>query len=303
MENDAVPVPDILWLSCDGMMVIDQHRRVLAMNPAMEQLTGRKSAEVLGKTDCASLLACRDFHGCRLAERSCECPGLKAMQRFEAAHSAEYLVRNSQGKTTVVSSSYTPIQLPGKPVWALVVMRDVTRQKLRERRLARQAMTDPLTGLPNRTALMETCSKELKRASRHFRPLGVAMLDLDGFKKYNDTCGHQAGDGLLKILAGLFQAGRRASDLVARYGGDEFSLLLPETDAAGAMVVAQRLHYLITRFPLVVFPSSSNISLSIGIAVYPEDGITPEALLAQADRRLYEAKRQGGNRVVGPPSP
>jgi diguanylate cyclase (GGDEF)-like protein len=222
------------------------------------------------------------------------------MDRFEPVPSAEYLIQGAEGRRIAISASYTPIQLPGHPVWALVVMRDVTLRKRRERQWIHQAMTDPLTGLPNRTAFRKTCIKEFKRVARNPRPFAIAMIDIDGFKRYNDTAGHAAGDGLLKVLAGLIQVGRRANDLVARYGGDEFALLLPETDTAGAMVVAERLRSTVAKFPLVVLPSPGPLTISIGVAVYPDDGATPETLGAQADQRLYQAKRQGGDRVEGP---
>ncbi len=312
MENDILEdgsklIPELLWYSCDAMMVIDENRRVLAINPTLERLLGRRSEEIAGRSECGVLFSCRDLQGCSLAEQPWECPGMRAMLSFESVKTAEYTIRIAGGKAIVVNSSYTPIQLPGRPVWALVIMRDATMQKRRELRLLQQAKTDPLTGLPNRTALLETFLKEMKRAARHSRPLAVGMVDADGFKHYNDTYGHPAGDELLRTLAGLLLTGRRASDLIARYGGDEFALLLPETDAAGAVLLAERLCHTAAHFPFAQpggIPTAqliSPITLSVGVAVFPEEGSSPEALLAQADKRLYEAKRGGGNRVAGPP--
>jgi len=176
------------------------------------------------------------------------------------------------------------------------VMRDVTLQKRRERQLIHRAMTDPLTNLPNRAAFLEAFLKETKRAARHNRPLAVAMVDIDQFKTYNDAHGHLAGDELLMALAGVLKTGRRGADMVTRYGGDEFAFLLPETDAAGAMVVTERVRFAIEKFPFV----GRGVTISIGVASFPGDGSTVQELLEAADRRLYQAKRLGCNRVVGP---
>ena len=306
--NEHVPVPQLLWRGCDSMMVIDEHRRVLAMNPALERLTGRRAIDVIGQEECGALVACRNAHGCRLLDRARECPGLKALRQSRTVKYTEYLIRNAKGRTIPVSASYTPIRSrPRGPKWALAVLRDMTVSKRRERRLARAAMTDPLTHLANRTKFTRVCALELARALRYDRPLAIAILDVDGFKAYNDTYGHPAGDELLKTLAKLLQTGHRSLELAARYGGDEFVLLLPETTPEGAMALAERLRRTIADMPFTpARPSGGKeswvpITVSVGVATFREDGRLLDELLAVADRRLYDAKRQGRNTIVGPP--
>ena len=305
LGNGTPPIPEILWYACDGMMVIDERRRVLAINPALQQLLGCRTSDAVGKAECGVLLACHNLEGCPLVENPAECPGLKAMHEFKSVRGAEYTLQTPSGKRVMIGASYTPIQLPDRPIWALAILRDITLQKRRELRLIRQAKTDPLTALPNRTAFSEFLQKELTRALRYGRRFTLAIADLDGFKAINDSLGHPAGDELLRAVAGLLRAGRRTPDLVARYGGDEFMVLLPETDAAGAMIVSERLCYTIAHFPFawkqsLPTVSSRRITLSVGLVLCPEDGTTSQALISKADQRLYEAKRQGGNRVCGP---
>ena len=302
--------PGLLWNSCDGMMVIDPQRRILAMNPALERLTGQRAHQVVGRRQCGALFDCQDARGCRLACHLEKCPGLRAMHRAKAIPTTEYTIRTAQEHRVVVNASYTPIRpAPGGPLWSLVVMRDARFQKRQERRLAHQAMLDPLTGLLNRAGFVEAFGRELTRASRYARPLTVVMADLDGFKAHNDHYGHLAGDVLLKGVARAIQSSLRSTELVARYGGDEFVLLLPETDAASALAVAHRLREAVGRIPFVTAQALSDtpppppVTVSLGLAVFPADGETLQALLNLADHRLYEAKQQCRSRVVGPPRP
>lgn len=299
--------PAIAWDSCDGMMVIDASRRICAMNPSLEALLGCRAQDVIGRHECGVLLACKDEHGCPMRNRLEECPGHTAIQTGEPVKAAEYFIRAAGGRRIAVSASYTPLapQLGG-PRYALVMLRDITAQKQRELQLTRRAMHDVLTGLPNRASFLNACRHELIRAVRHRHPLAVAMADLDGFKVYNDAHGHTAGDALLKDVARLLQAGLRRTELVARFGGDEFALLFPETDLKGARVVAERVRQRVAQFPFLRAPHGSGLApatltLSLGVAVFPEDGITVEALLGRADRRLYDAKEARRNCVIATP--
>jgi diguanylate cyclase (GGDEF)-like protein len=160
------------------------------------------------------------------------------------------------------------------------------------------AVTDALTGLPNRRTLDQSLAEELRRAQRYGKSLAVLLLDIDHFKKTNDTYGHQAGDAVLKALAQVFSRQVRDVDLVVRYGGEEFVFILPETDMVGSKLVAERIRRAVET-ELIRLPEGQEIGVtaSLGIACYPLCGDTAETLLAHADQALYTAKQEGRNRV------
>jgi diguanylate cyclase (GGDEF)-like protein len=178
-----------------------------------------------------------------------------------------------------------------------VIKLSLSSLKLRDA-LRAQAIRDPLTGLFNRNYLDETLRRELSRSARHQMPLCVAMLDIDGFKGFNDTYSHNAGDVLLKALGALFLKQLRASDIVCRYGGDEFVLVLPDANAAQ---VSERLDRIRTeaknmecRYEGRILPAAS---LSVGVAQWPDHGATFEDLIKSADSALYSAKHGGRDQV------
>jgi diguanylate cyclase (GGDEF)-like protein len=158
------------------------------------------------------------------------------------------------------------------------------------------SVTDGLTGLFNHKHLMETLGKEVARAQRHKHPLSVLMIDVDRFKEYNDRFGHQMGDALLAEVAGLFKRTTRSIDYAARYGGDEFLLLLHEVASGDAMQLADRVRGTVAA---ATFGTGERpVTVSIGVASYPEHGETAEAVIAAADAALYRAKRGGRNETV-----
>ena len=166
-------------------------------------------------------------------------------------------------------------------------------------RLERLAVTDGLTGVFNHRRFQEALEAELLRSERHKRPMGVLMIDVDFFKKVNDAMGHPAGDELLRQLAVALGQDLRQTDLIARYGGEEFGVLLPETTKAEAMQVGERMRAAVEEKVNTGTLWPMRITVSIGVASFPEDGKSPEDLLVAADQALYQAKRQGRNRVRG----
>jgi diguanylate cyclase (GGDEF)-like protein len=157
---------------------------------------------------------------------------------------------------------------------------------------SRQAYTDLLTGLPNRRALDERLEQEVKRASRSGHPLSVVMMDLDGFKNINDSFGHSVGDDILRITFSALGEGLRDSDFLCRYGGDELTLVLPDTPIEQARIVATKLQRKLRTIPIGLPDSTQiNLNLSGGIAVMPGHARTAADLLRAADEALYRAKK------------
>jgi diguanylate cyclase (GGDEF)-like protein len=161
----------------------------------------------------------------------------------------------------------------------------------------RLAVTDGLTGIANRRQFDSVLARELLRAVRYSRPLALILLDLDDFKRFNDRYGHPAGDGVMRALALVLAQSLRAMDLAARYGGEEYAVILPETDGASACQVAEHLRQMVAQLPLAPQAGASQVTISLGVAVAPEHGATPDDLVRAADAALYEAKRLGKNRV------
>ncbi|MCC6791365.1 MAG: GGDEF domain-containing protein, partial [Thermomicrobiales bacterium] len=164
--------------------------------------------------------------------------------------------------------------------------------------LLRQSRTDPLTGLANRRAIEERFSAELQRAARFNHPLSIGMIDIDDFKAINDTWGHQVGDEVLRHVAHRLELELRQIDVVGRYGGEEFLMLLPETAVEGAWIAADRVVRSIREMAPQSTGEPRSVTISIGLASFPDHGRSEADLIATADAALYAAKRAGKNQVA-----
>lgn len=176
---------------------------------------------------------------------------------------------------------------------AIVMERNVFYTQTEE--LRKLAITDSLTGLLNRRYLSDRLEEELLRSQRYSRLLSLLMVDIDGFKGYNDTFGHPIGDKALKATAESILRCVRSVDIASRYGGDEFVIILPETGKTLAVSIAERLRSDVAEIESL--PEGVTLTISIGIASYPEDGKISELLLENVDKALYFAKNRGGNRT------
>ncbi len=217
-----------------------------------------------------------------------------------AAHKLEYRMLHKDGSIRWILDQAKVMQRDeyGNATRMCGTHTDVTERKLLEEELTRQAHVDYLTGVSNRRHFMACAEQELRRAKRYAESLAIFMIDIDHFKRVNDRHGHRAGDTVLVALARLCQATLRSFDILGRLGGEEFAVLLPETDGVEAVRVAERLREAIavTRVPLGD-GACVQITVSIGVAALtsPDDNV--DVLLSCADAALYEAKNSGRNRV------
>lgn len=233
-------------------------------------------------------------------------------RQHEAAHAVqqpyECTVRLLRPDSQVawVQLSATPSPLPGRPgstLWSGFVF-DVTDRMQLENELRHMAFHDPLTGAHNRRSFMQALAMEVHRVQRTGEPAALLMLDIDHFKRVNDTFGHDAGDEVLKHLVTTLQALLRRLDMLGRLGGEEFAVLLPATGQQGAMELAERLRLAIEKNPAPLQRADTRsgqqvvaYTISIGVAVLGRDSTHPDDALTRADRAMYQAKTTGRNRV------
>jgi len=194
---------------------------------------------------------------------------------------------------------FDPDELWGRVRVCLHQAAAVTDLQSQNDELARKSMTDSLTGLYNTAYVVECCDQEISRSKRYEQPVSCLLIDIDGFKTVNDSYGHPVGNEILRGLAHLLHGSIRGSDTLGRYGGEEFLLVLPQTDRTGAAALAERLRQTVESSVFKVGLVSAKVTVSIGVATFPDrDVIGRETLFLAVDRAVYRAKALGRNRVA-----
>jgi diguanylate cyclase (GGDEF)-like protein/PAS domain S-box-containing protein len=271
-----------------GIAHTDLQGRLLRVNPTLCNLLGYSEPELLYRA--TSTLTYPDDRAYAAETRK------KLLEDAATPPAYEARVIRKDGDLVWLQCSLTLIRAPdGTPDYFVSIVEDITQRKQSERLLRRQAQYDALTGLPNRIVCQDRLSQALLHARRRACSTGVLFMDLDGFKLVNDTLGHDTGDRLLQEAARRFSASIRAEDTVARVGGDEFVVILHELSEPGdAALVAQKI-VASMREPFRLDTHESFVNVSIGIAVFPNDGEDNDTLLRHADMALHQAKASGRN--------
>lgn len=285
VESEAM-FRDLFENSSAVMYIVDPvNLRLVDANPSASQFYGYPRPSMVGK----------DLHELTVHSRS---ELLELVRSVRAGGSTTILDEQQQlstGEIRTVEIHATPIRL-GRRVLDLAIVQDVTEQRRAVERLERLASTDDLTGALNRRRFLELVAEEIVRNERYGHDLSLLMLDLDHFKSINDRWGHHAGDAALIAFADVCHRHLRASDRFARMGGEEFALLLPETDLEAARAIGERIREATEGLEVVELGDDAVFTVSIGGAQWAP-GWNDDTLFAHADRALYRAKQHGRNRV------
>jgi diguanylate cyclase (GGDEF)-like protein/PAS domain S-box-containing protein len=276
--------------STDTTLVIGDDRRVAYASPAVYALLGLAPAEVVGR-DPADFIHPDDLERIVLQLRA-------LAQSSVVAEGVEARLAHVDGSWRTVEAALTDLRDRPSVGGFVANLRDITERKEAEDLLAHRAVHDPLTGLANRTLILDRADQMLVRGRRGQHPVAALFIDLDNFKEVNDTLGHEAGDKLLRAVAARFSATVRGSDTVGRLGGDEFVVLADALEpATGPEQLAERLRDVL-REPFLLDGLKGTLSITASIGIAEGDRITADELLRDADIALYRAKAMGKDRAA-----
>jgi diguanylate cyclase len=273
----------------DGVVIVNESGRIVYANRQVEILTGYRRSELEGRpVELLVPASLRTLH-VKQRRRYAARPSVRPM----GSPDHDFQLRRRDGTELPVDIALGPIGTRLTRLTAAVI-RDIGDRRRLEADLEHRALHDPLTDLPNRSLFFDRLEQAMMGFRRDRRPVAIVMLDLDRFKSVNDAYGHVAGDALLRQLSARLQSRLRATDTVARIGGDEFAWILPHV--AGPQAAFRKARALLQAMPRrYSFDGNQvEIGISAGMALFPDDAGDVDTLMRQADLALYTAKRQGG---------
>jgi diguanylate cyclase (GGDEF)-like protein/PAS domain S-box-containing protein len=282
----------------DGVYFVNRERKITYWNDGAHRLTGYARAEAEGKSCLENLLGHVDEAGRPLCGNGCP---LHDVILDGQPREVEIYLRHKEGHRVPVRVRALAMRdRNGRIVGAVEVFSDSTARRKAEKRLSeleQLAFRDALTGLPNRRYVAMKVEQGIEEHRRFDRRYGLLIFDLDRFKQVNDTHGHEVGDALLKTVANTLMQGLRPFDLIGRWGGEEFLVLMPDLDAIGLGDLAERCRVLIAQSSVSANGSRISVTASIGATVLGQDD-SAESAIRRADELMYESKRSGGDRTT-----
>jgi diguanylate cyclase (GGDEF)-like protein/PAS domain S-box-containing protein len=281
----------------EGVYLVDSERTIVYWNDADEQMTGYKSGEVVGKHCWDGLLMHVDSRGTSLCTNRCL---LHEAMELKKSVEGKVFFHHRDGHEVPVTVRTTPILGDrGRVLGAAQIFSDNSStedlgRKVRE--LERMALLDPLTKLGNRRYGQMNLSGKLREFKRYGWPFGVLFIDIDKFKAVNDTYGHDAGDRVLRLVAATIRNGLRSSDVVVRWGGEEFVAIVASVDEEKLRHVGEKLRVLVERSSISLEKETKSITISIG-ATLARKRDSSASLIKRADTLMYQSKKEGRNRL------
>jgi diguanylate cyclase (GGDEF)-like protein len=280
MHLDNVQLADVLENLHDGLYFTDTHRVITFWNHAAERITGYTAAEVLGRSCAANILVHVDTDGRSLCRGLCPL----AMTMADSVGREAGPLKDRAGQVVGGIELFTDLS-------------NILANNSRVRELEQLALLDNLTQLANRTYLLREIEARFEEMRRYGIPFGLLFMDIDFFKRFNDTYGHDVGDEVLKLVASTFTANSRTFDVYGRWGGEEFVGVVRNIDADNLEALGNRMRVLVNQSFLMHDEARLGVSISLGATVAHRDD-TAESLIKRADTLLYRSKKEGRNRLT-----
>ncbi len=297
MKLELTEYKHILDNLCDGIYFLDRNRKITYWNKGAETITGYSSAEVIGRGCSDNILVHIDQQGTQLCRE--QCPAAKALIDGQR-HEAEVFLRHKQGYRLPVRTCIDPIvNSDGIIIGAVELFTDISSSMaLREQvhELEKMALFDGMTEIGNRRYAQMNLHARFNERKRYGWDFGLMFIDIDRFKLFNDSHGHDVGDRVLKMVAKTLSSNIRSFDVACRWGGDEFVVMLVHIDPEGLFSTAEKLRTLVGQSAFFENNEQIHVTVSIG-ATLVQDNDTTETLMQRADSLMYRSKKAGCNKV------